>query len=269
MIIVATKHTINAGATKGFSIFRNSEIYQLNALNEQGLTKLKAIANDEGVDEEPLTRAFRAALRKFSHPDDKDCDIFRLMSRNNLIIAGDLNAAHKTWNNTRPNNSGFRPKKIIQSYPNARNVASYTRTHINSRSRSGARNSIIDLAVFKTIPFNYEPRVIDDICSDHLPVILTLYTNYATMKFQSSSPPIGRTSDSFLKISHSPFRSLPAISISTLRLVGLDKLSPKHLWLFENSNLKPHLLNYLQLFAPKLTTKIGYGDFRKDLETLL
>ncbi|GFX70645.1 RNA-directed DNA polymerase from mobile element jockey [Trichonephila clavipes] len=49
-------------------------------------------------------------------------------------------------------------------------------------SRPGVRDSIIDLAVFKNIPFNYDIRVIDDLCSDHLPVILTLYTNSDTMK---------------------------------------------------------------------------------------
>ncbi|GFW80605.1 RNA-directed DNA polymerase from mobile element jockey [Trichonephila clavipes] len=54
--------------------------------------------------------------------------------------------------------------------------------HINSRSLTGARDLIIDLAVFKNIPFNYDIRVIDDLCSDHLPVFLTLHTNSATMK---------------------------------------------------------------------------------------
>ncbi|GFU28495.1 RNA-directed DNA polymerase from mobile element jockey [Trichonephila clavipes] len=243
------------------------------------------IANDEGVDEELLARAFRAALRKLSHPDDKACEIFQafvelkngqtklepgqeplianyhlykddrvifprirtacgtaiysksnfvqsraplpgtqymdataieikinnfpplrvvfadarfcaeinrkfpekdflkiLNSGNNLIIAGELNAAHKRWNNTRSNNFGFRLKRIIQNYPNARTVAPYTPTHINSRSRPGVRDSIIDLAVYKNIPFNYDIRVIDNLCSDHLPVILTLYTNSDTMK---------------------------------------------------------------------------------------
>ncbi|GFT00452.1 RNA-directed DNA polymerase from mobile element jockey [Trichonephila clavipes] len=105
-----------------------------------------------------------------------------LNSGNNLIIAGDLNTAHKTWNNTRSNNFGFRLKRIIQNYPNARIIAPYTPTHINSRSRPVVRDSITDLAVFKNIPFNYDIRVIDDLCSDHLPVILTLYTNSDTMK---------------------------------------------------------------------------------------
>ncbi|GFX80971.1 hypothetical protein TNCV_1909641 [Trichonephila clavipes] len=47
-------------------------------------TNVIQIANDEGVDEEQLARVFRAALpalRKLSHPDDKACEMFRLMSR--------------------------------------------------------------------------------------------------------------------------------------------------------------------------------------------
>ncbi|GFS91116.1 retrovirus-related Pol polyprotein from transposon opus [Trichonephila clavipes] len=61
-------------------------------------------------------------------------------------------------------------------------VAPNTPTNINSRSRLGVRDSIIDLAVFKNIRFNYDIRVIDYLCSDYLPVILTLYTNSDTMK---------------------------------------------------------------------------------------
>ncbi|GFX63723.1 RNA-directed DNA polymerase from mobile element jockey [Trichonephila clavipes] len=166
------------------------EISHVNSPNSNFstiFTNLIQIANDEGVDEDLLARAFRAALRKLSHPDDKACEIFQAYvalknGPNNLIIAGGLNAAHKTWNNTRSNNFGFRLKRIIQNYPNARSIAPYTPTHINSRSRPGVRDSIIDLAVFKNIPFNYDIRVIDDLCSDHLPVILTLYTNSDTMK---------------------------------------------------------------------------------------
>ncbi|GFX83851.1 RNA-directed DNA polymerase from mobile element jockey [Trichonephila clavipes] len=108
-----------------------------------------------------------------------------LNSGNNLIIAGDLKSFHKTWNNTRSNNFGFHLKRIIQNYRNAVIVAPSTPTHINSRSRLGVRDSIIDLAVFKNIPFNYDIRVIDDLCSDYLPVILTLYTNSDTMKISA------------------------------------------------------------------------------------
>ncbi|GFT84541.1 RNA-directed DNA polymerase from mobile element jockey [Trichonephila clavipes] len=51
---------------QGFSILRKSTISQLNALNAQSLTRLKTIANDEGVDEELLARAFRAAHSQHS-----------------------------------------------------------------------------------------------------------------------------------------------------------------------------------------------------------
>ncbi|GFS51851.1 hypothetical protein TNCV_2959451 [Trichonephila clavipes] len=43
-------------------------------------TNVIQIANDEGVDDELLARAFRVALpvlRKLSHPDDKACEIFQ------------------------------------------------------------------------------------------------------------------------------------------------------------------------------------------------
>ncbi|GFX36712.1 RNA-directed DNA polymerase from mobile element jockey [Trichonephila clavipes] len=251
---------------EGFQIHKISRLQKFKTKAPMPLIYLQLIANDEGVDEELLARAFRAALRKLPHPDDKACEIFQayvalknghdrvifprtrtaggtaiycksnfvqsraplpgiqymdattieikinnfpplrvvsayarfcaeinrklpekdflkiLNSGNNLIIAGDLNAAHKTWNNTRSNNFGFRLKRIIQNYPNARIVAPYTPTHINSRSRPEVHESIIDLAVFKNIPFNYDIRVIDDLCSDHPLVILTLYTNSDTMK---------------------------------------------------------------------------------------
>ncbi|GFU87433.1 hypothetical protein TNCV_1020501 [Trichonephila clavipes] len=46
----------------------------------RGLPTSTKIANDEGADEQRLTRAFRAALpalQKLSHPDDKACEIFQ------------------------------------------------------------------------------------------------------------------------------------------------------------------------------------------------
>ncbi|GFT94754.1 RNA-directed DNA polymerase from mobile element jockey [Trichonephila clavipes] len=84
-----------------------------------------------------------------------DKDFLKILnSGQNIIIAGDLNATHPP----------------------------HTPTDINARSRSVARDSIIDLAVFKNISFNHDIRVIDDLESDHLPVILTLYTGYALIK---------------------------------------------------------------------------------------
>ncbi|GFU51629.1 probable RNA-directed DNA polymerase from transposon X-element [Trichonephila clavipes] len=168
----------------GTTIYCKSNFVQSRAALP-GIQYMDATAIEIKINNFPPLRVVSAYARFCAEINRKfpEKDFLKILnSGNNLIIAGDLNAAHKTWNNTRSNNFSFRLKRIIQNYPNARIVAPYTPTHINSRSRPGVRDSIIDLAVFKNIPFNYDIRVIDDLCSDHLPVILTLYTNSDTMK---------------------------------------------------------------------------------------
>ncbi|GFU63229.1 putative RNA-directed DNA polymerase from transposon X-element [Trichonephila clavipes] len=186
-------------------------------------TNVIQIPNDEGVDEELLARAFRAALpalRKLSHPDDKACEIFQAYvalknGRNNLIIAGDLNAAQKTWNNTR-SNFGFHLKRIIQNYPNARIFAPYTPTHINSRSRLGENFRFLLKNKPLPIPASHS--------NEHLDVAIgRLGENISEALVAASKP---------------KFKTAP-------------------------------IINYLQILAPKFATEIGYGDFGKDLETLL
>ncbi|GFW56343.1 RNA-directed DNA polymerase from mobile element jockey [Trichonephila clavipes] len=103
--------------------------------------------------------------RKFT-----DKDFLKILnSGQNIIIAGDLNAAHRTWSNARSNAFGYALRKIVNNKSNVRIVAPHTPTHINASSRPDARDSIIDLAVLKNIPFNHDIRVIDDLESDHLP----------------------------------------------------------------------------------------------------
>ncbi|GFW02197.1 probable RNA-directed DNA polymerase from transposon X-element [Trichonephila clavipes] len=116
--------------------------------------------------------------RKF--PDKDFLNI--LNSGQNIIIAGDLNAARCTWSNARSNAFGYALRKIVNNKSDVRIVAPHTPTHINASSRTGARDSITDLAVPKNIPFNHDIRVIDYLESDHLPVILTLYTGSALIK---------------------------------------------------------------------------------------
>ncbi|GFT27528.1 putative RNA-directed DNA polymerase from transposon X-element [Trichonephila clavipes] len=99
-----------------------------------------------------------------------DKDFLKILnSGQNIIIAGDLNAAHRTWSNARSNAFGYALRKIVINKSNVRIVAPHTPTHINASSRPGARDSIIDLAVLKNIPFNHDIRVIDDLESDLLP----------------------------------------------------------------------------------------------------
>ncbi|GFW34265.1 probable RNA-directed DNA polymerase from transposon X-element [Trichonephila clavipes] len=111
-----------------------------------------------------------------------DKDFLKILnSGQNIIIAGDLNAARCTWSNARSNAFGYALRKIVNK-SDVRIVAPRTPTHINASSRTGARDSITDLAVPKNIPFNHDIRLIDDLESDHLPVILTLYTGSALIK---------------------------------------------------------------------------------------
>ncbi|GFX03559.1 nucleic-acid-binding protein from transposon X-element [Trichonephila clavipes] len=66
-----------------YSKFVSGQIREISHVNTSNsnfstiFTNVIQIANDEGVDEELLARAFRAALRKLSHPDDKACEIFQ------------------------------------------------------------------------------------------------------------------------------------------------------------------------------------------------
>ncbi|GFY22540.1 probable RNA-directed DNA polymerase from transposon X-element [Trichonephila clavipes] len=195
-----------------------------------------------------------------------------LNSGNNLIIAGDLNAAHKTWNNTRSNNFGFRLIRIIQNYSNARIVAPYTPTHINSRSRPGVRDSIIDLAVFKNIPFNYDIRVIDDLCSDHLPVILTLYTNSDTMKIPAQ---LSTNWENFRFLLKNKLLPIPASTSNELLDVAIDTHSKirnrNRVQRFWQRSRDPALKNELRTISNDIASDIRHlsrARWEKTIEEL-
>ncbi|GFU30643.1 hypothetical protein TNCV_3031561 [Trichonephila clavipes] len=108
----------------------------------------------------------------------------------------------------------------------------YNPTHSNSRSRARVCDSIIDLAVFKNIPFNYDIRVIDDLCSDHLPVILTLYTNSDTMKIPAL---LFTNCENFRFLLKNKPLPIPASTSNEHLDVAIgwlgENISPKHLWL--------------------------------------
>ncbi|GFW01718.1 RNA-directed DNA polymerase from mobile element jockey [Trichonephila clavipes] len=140
----------------------------------------------------------------------------------------DLNAAHRTWSNARSNAFGYALRKIVNNKSNVRIVAPHTPTHINASSRPGARDSIIDLAVLKNIPFNHDIRVINDLESDHLPVILTLYTGSALIKIPDQ---LSTNWENFKFLLNNkpllPSLVLPAMTTSKLQLEGLEKISLK------------------------------------------
>ncbi|GFW16037.1 probable RNA-directed DNA polymerase from transposon X-element [Trichonephila clavipes] len=121
-------------------------------------------------------------------------------SGSNCIIAGDYNAAHVSWHNAKSTRFGQALHRLIRDLRGAKLVAPQTATHLQSRQRFG---SVIDLAVFKHIPFNHSVRVINDLSSDHYPVILEinlitsiiknpeqLSTNWFNFKFALNKKPL-------------------------------------------------------------------------------
>ncbi|GFW41787.1 RNA-directed DNA polymerase from mobile element jockey [Trichonephila clavipes] len=100
-------------------------------------------------------------------------------SGSNYIIAGDYNAAHVSWHNAKSTRYGLALHKLIRNLRGAKLVAPQTATHLKPRQLSG---TIIDLAVFKHIPFNHSVRVLNDLSSDHYPVILELNLNTSIIK---------------------------------------------------------------------------------------
>ncbi|GFU52008.1 RNA-directed DNA polymerase from mobile element jockey [Trichonephila clavipes] len=100
-------------------------------------------------------------------------------SGSNCIISGDYNAAHVSWHNIKSTRYGLALHKLIRDLRGANLVAPQTATHLQPRQRFG---SVIDLTVFKHIPFNHSVRVLNDLSSDHYPVLLELNLNTSIIK---------------------------------------------------------------------------------------
>ncbi|GFV02268.1 hypothetical protein TNCV_902781 [Trichonephila clavipes] len=78
-------------------------------------------------------------------------------SGSNCIIAGDYNAAHVSWHNAKSTRFGQALHRLIRDLRGANWVAPQTATHLQSRQRFEV---VIDLAVFKHIPFNHSVELL-------------------------------------------------------------------------------------------------------------
>ncbi|GBN80876.1 Nucleic-acid-binding protein from transposon X-element, partial [Araneus ventricosus] len=95
-----------------------------------------------------------------------------LNSGPNVIIAGNLNAAHIAWNSPRTSFYGRKLFNYLQGINGIKVLAPNFPTHINLNTW----DTVIDLAILKRILFHSQIRVKNYLNSDHLPVILTLDT---------------------------------------------------------------------------------------------
>lgn len=89
---------------------------------------------------------------------------------NRVLIIGDLNARHYTWNNTTTNTNGRTLFNYIQNNPV---IIQYPQdpTHFPD---NGMSPTCIDIVVNKNVPNATDPISIPDLSSDHNPIILEL-----------------------------------------------------------------------------------------------
>ncbi|GFS91111.1 probable RNA-directed DNA polymerase from transposon X-element [Trichonephila clavipes] len=161
-------HTVTRGGT---AIYCKNEIvhHRVPLPNLQGMD---ATAVQIKINNFPPINVVSAYVRRrvgHSFPVEDFKKIFN--SGSNCIIAGDYNAAHVSWHNAKSTRFGQVLHRLIRDLWGAKLVAPQTATHLQPRLRFG---SVIDLVVFKHIPFNHSVRVINDLSSDHYPVILEI-----------------------------------------------------------------------------------------------
>lgn len=95
-------------------------------------------------------------------------DVFR--TGNKVIIVGDLNARHTSWNCHRNNGSGLE----LQSYTSRNNrVIMYPPNHTHY-PWNGTTPTTIDLVVVKNVPSISDVEVKDDLNSDHHPILFAI-----------------------------------------------------------------------------------------------
>lgn len=101
----------------------------------------------------------------------EEADIKKLFSEDlPTIIAGDLNAKHTEWGCRATNKQGRQLRKITDDNQ-LTIIAPDEPTHTHPKTQT---TDILDIAILKEVPWNYEISTIPDLSSDHCPVILEI-----------------------------------------------------------------------------------------------
>lgn len=101
-------------------------------------------------------------------------DIEPLFNFNKVLVIGDLNAKHPTWEKTKGNASGT----TLYNYTINNNAIIIHPNRPTHFPRNGTSPTCIDLAVFKNIKDVSKPEAVSELSSDHDPIILMLkHTN--------------------------------------------------------------------------------------------
>ncbi|GFU69917.1 RNA-directed DNA polymerase from mobile element jockey [Trichonephila clavipes] len=170
-------------------------------------------------------------------------------SGSNCIIAGDFNASHVDWHNVKNTRYGISLRNLVSNLRGAKLVAPQTATHLQPRQRFG---SVIDLAVFKHIPYNHSVRVLSDLSSDHYPVILEINLNTSLIK----NPEQLSTNWSNFKfvLSKKPLPSTDLTSNENIEL-AISELNQNFSEAFVEAS-KPKFKNAPKILSPEIKSKI-------------
>ncbi|GIY14000.1 RNA-directed DNA polymerase from mobile element jockey [Caerostris extrusa] len=93
-------------------------------------------------------------------------------SNRNTIIAGRLQRDSLFLEQHHKQLRGIRLNKFFKTRNDIKIIAPHSHTHISPQARYV--NSIIDFALLRNIPYDTTTEVINELNSDHLPVIITL-----------------------------------------------------------------------------------------------
>ena len=134
------------------------------------LNRTEAVAIKLEANGHPVT-----LVSVYNPPRDIDTDDLEtlLQISNSVIIAGDLNAKHRDWQCNSTNRSGT---KLYDFYYNGNQnfqiLAPAEPTHIPDNANS--EPDILDIALVKNVRSTITIKTLNNLDSDHLPVLLTL-----------------------------------------------------------------------------------------------
>ncbi|GFT59730.1 nucleic-acid-binding protein from transposon X-element [Trichonephila clavipes] len=153
------------------------------------------------------------------------------------------------WHNVKNTRYGISLRNLVSNLRGAKLVAPQTATHLQPRQRFG---SIIDLAVFKHIPYNHSVRVLSDLSSDHYPVILEINLNTSLIK----NPEQLSTNWSNFKfvLSQKPLPSTDLTSNENIEL-AISELNQNFSEAFVEAS-KPKFKNVPKILSPEIKSKI-------------
>ncbi|GFT51160.1 RNA-directed DNA polymerase from mobile element jockey [Trichonephila clavipes] len=142
-------HTVTRGGT---AIYCKNEIVH-NRVPLPATQGIDATAVQIKIKNAPPLNIVSAYIRRNVHsrfPSEDFKKIFN--SGSNCIIDGNFNATHVDWHNAKNTRYGVMLRNLVSNLRGAKQVAPQTATLLQPRQRFG---SVIDLAVFKHIPYNH------------------------------------------------------------------------------------------------------------------